>query len=500
MTPPKNRGIGGGAAVRKIARPTTAATSTASTATTAQQPSATTPLLAPREGAGGSIVAALQRQGSRAGAEVLALDPRQIAEHPDNPREALSDLDGLVSSMRELGVLQPLIVVPREEHLAAHPHHAEHVGEKPWVVLAGHRRRAAALEAGLPTVPALTRADLADKRSATRIFLAENVHRQQLAPLEEARAFSVLVDLGLSQRTIATENGVSQAHVSKRLRLLKLPAHLQDALRSGELAIGDALVLADAPAQDRDAAFLLAQQRNWPMSTVVGHIAQQRESATHPRGDRAAATADAEEAQHGQQGDEEQRGSGAPAARTAPRHTTAQPAPLRQAGDDSSHGAQDAGQVDSSVSSPDDSDDAVRRRAAACARLTRTAPSTARQLADLSAAVVQGMVPTADVLTCAHEWIGDLLGAPEADAQAWRATVPASEQPRLAWTLAIASLNLNAAQPGRTWEAADVHLAEQLSRVGWVPTPAEAARLQQTGLWAAPQITAEQETLEGTNA
>ncbi|WP_432523000.1 ParB/RepB/Spo0J family partition protein [Kineococcus sp. SYSU DK006] len=500
MAPPKNRGIGGGAAVRKIARPTTAATSTVSTATTAQQPSATTPLPAPREGAGGSIVAALQRQGSRAGAEVLALDPRQIAEHPDNPREALSDLDGLVSSMRELGVLQPLIVVPREEHLAAHPHHAEHVGEKPWVVLAGHRRRAAALEAGLPTVPALTRADLADKRSATRIFLAENVHRQQLAPLEEARAFSVLVDLGLSQRAIATENGVSQAHVSKRLRLLKLPAHLQDALRSGELAIGDALMLADAPAQDRDAAFLLALQRNWPMSTAVGHVAQQRESATHPREDPAAATA--EEAQQGQQLDEdEQRGSGgAPAARTAPRQAAAQTAPVRQAGDDSSHGPQGADQVNSSVSSPVDSEDAARQRAAACARLTRTAPSTARQLADLSAAVVQGMAPAADVLGCAHEWVGDLLGAPGTDARSWQASVPASEHPRLAWTLAIASLHLHAGESGRAWDAADVHLAEQLSRVGWVPTPAEAARLEQTGLWTAPQITAEQETLEGTNA
>ena len=260
-------------------------------------------------------------------------------------------------------------------------------------------------------------------------------------------------------------------------------------------------MLADAPAQDRDAAFLLAQQRNWPMSTAVRHIAQQCESTTRPPGDWAAATADAEEAQQGQQADEEeQRGSGAPAARTAPRQAAAQTAPLRQDGDDSSHGAHDTGQVDSSVSSPDDSDDAVHQRAAACARLTRTAPSTARQLADLSAAVVQGMAPAADVLACAHEWVGDLLGAPGTDARSWQASVPAREHSRLAWTLAIASLHLHAAQPGRAWEAADVHLAEQLSRVGWVPTPAEAARLQQTGLWAPPQITAEQETLEGTNA
>ncbi len=356
------------------------------------------------------------------------LAPSDIADHPDNPREDLGDLSGLVSSVREMGVLQPILVLPRQEFIASFPHHAEHVGERSWVAVAGHRRRAAAVEAGLSEIPALTRADLANPHSAVRTFLAENVHRQELAPLEEARAFAMLIELGLTQHAVAAENGVSQSHVSKRLRLLQLSSDLQDAIRRGDLSIGDALVLSAAPVEDRTPAFLLAQERSWPMTTAVGRIAQEREAA------RQVDDADAQAASSSQT-QQDLSPAGKRKTRTnAARPTVAAPAPA-EVDAPAEPNTVAASEVDLAVrgsGAPDPiSPEAVAQRADACRRLVRTPPAAARMLDDLSVAVLHGLSPTTPVLALTHDWIGNQIGAPQEDPDAWRGSVVKSDQP--AW-------------------------------------------------------------------
>lgn len=495
MAGSKSRGIGTGAAVRRIARPSPSATATSAGTITADdgtvpsaglQGPASIPTVAaavPQQG-GGSIVAALQRQGGQAVTEVLMLAPSDIADHPDNPREDLGDLGGLVSSVREMGVLQPILVLPRREFLASFPHHAEHVGERSWVAVAGHRRRAAAVEAGLSEIPALTRADLANPHSAVRTFLAENVHRQELAPLEEARAFAMLIELGLTQHAVAAENGVSQSHVSKRLRLLQLSSDLQDAIRRGSLSIGDALVLSAAPAEDRNEAFVLAQQNGWPMTTAVGRVAQQRQTARQV--DDADIQVDSQNAVSGEVHQDPPAPGEGKARTKGPRRTattvasTEADAPTKP----SAIADRDADLAGQGSAAPAPvSPEAVAQRADACRRLVRTPPAAARMLDDLSVAVLHGLTPTDPVLALTHDWIGDQIGAPQEDPAAWRGSVVKSDQPRLAWALAIASLHLSAADPTWTWTTAETHLAHQLLRTGWQPEVAEETRLQQVGDW-----------------
>jgi ParB/RepB/Spo0J family partition protein len=174
-------------------------------------------------------------------ATLQTLSIHDITGHPDNPRTALGDLSELTASIREFGVLQPPIVIQVSEFVHAWPHHREAVAGHAWVVVAGHRRHAAAGLAGLDTLDVVVRADLATPEAAAAAFVVENMHRAALAPLEEARAYALLADLGLGQRDIARRTGVSQSHVSKRLALLRLPQQAQDALTAAVLPISEAL-------------------------------------------------------------------------------------------------------------------------------------------------------------------------------------------------------------------------------------------------------------------
>lgn len=163
--------------------------------------------------------------------EQLPLDA--ITPAPDNPRLDVGDVAELAQSMKELGVLQPLIVTPRNGG---------------YMAVVGHRRLAAAKKAALATVPALIR-DY-DEPQRVKAMLIENCQREGLAPLEEARAYRGLVDLGLSQRKIASDVGKTQSHVSKRVALLDLPGNVQKEVDSGGITIADAqelLKLKDHP-------------------------------------------------------------------------------------------------------------------------------------------------------------------------------------------------------------------------------------------------------------
>lgn len=161
----------------------------------------------------------------------------KIAPSPDNPRRKLGDLSDLVASITLYGILEPLVVTPciKVTCKQAPKDHEFHA-------VMGHRRHAAAGEAGLRTAPCLVRAMTDKTRLAT--MLIENLHRSDLSPLDEAKGYRQLVGLKLSQTEIAKQVNRSQAHISKRLGLLLLPAVAQNALDDGRITIEQATALA----------------------------------------------------------------------------------------------------------------------------------------------------------------------------------------------------------------------------------------------------------------
>ena len=162
----------------------------------------------------------------------LAVD----AIHP-NPRQPRRRMDseavgGLADSIRHQGVVQPVLVRPRPAG--------------GWELIAGERRWRAAREAGLRTVPAVVRH--ADDRDSLLLSLVENVAREQLSPVEEARAYAVLLDefmLGLGD--VAERVGRSKPTVANRLRLLDLPDDVLGMVERGELSEGHARAVLSVP-------------------------------------------------------------------------------------------------------------------------------------------------------------------------------------------------------------------------------------------------------------
>jgi ParB family transcriptional regulator, chromosome partitioning protein len=152
-----------------------------------------------------------------------------IAPNPRQPRESFGEetLGALAASIREVGVLQPIVVRRRD---------------RGYELVAGERRLRAARLAGLATVPAVIRET--DESESLREALIENIHRQDLAPLELAAAFQELQDdLGVSQEELAERLGYSRPHVANTIRLLQLPSDVQKLVADGSLSAGHARAL-----------------------------------------------------------------------------------------------------------------------------------------------------------------------------------------------------------------------------------------------------------------
>ncbi|MDQ3065794.1 MAG: ParB/RepB/Spo0J family partition protein [Actinomycetota bacterium] len=164
-----------------------------------------------------------------------------IHANPRQPRRRFEPeaTTGLASSIKQQGLLQPVVVRPRTAG--------------GYELIAGERRWRAAREAGLETMPALVRD--ADDRDALLLALVENVAREQLSPVEEARAYASLVDeFELSLGEVAEKVGRSKPAVSNRLRLLELPEEVLWMVARGELTEGHAravLALPDHEARKR---------------------------------------------------------------------------------------------------------------------------------------------------------------------------------------------------------------------------------------------------------
>ena len=183
------------------------------------------------------------------GARYAELPVESIRPNPRQPREVFDQeaQDELVHSIKEIGLLQPVVVRP--------------LGGDQFELVAGERRLRSAKAAGLAVIPAIIR-ETADA-DMLRDALLENLHRAQLNPLEEAAAYQqMLDDFSCTQEELASRIGRSRPQVTNTLRLLKLPASVQKRVAAGVLTAGHAKALAGVadPAQcEALAAKVIAQ-------------------------------------------------------------------------------------------------------------------------------------------------------------------------------------------------------------------------------------------------
>lgn len=194
-----------------------------------------------RKALGRGLGALLSAEGTATATE----DPNTIAidlidPSPLQPRGDFDEvkLDELARSITANGVVQPLIVRPKEDR---------------FELIAGERRWRAAQRAGLTRVPAIVRQVSDDK--VLELALIENIQREDLNPIEEARAYKKLIDtVGLTQESVAERVGRDRSYVTNFLRLLRLPDDVQELVQRGRLSTGHArtlLGLADVAAQRR---------------------------------------------------------------------------------------------------------------------------------------------------------------------------------------------------------------------------------------------------------
>ncbi len=156
---------------------------------------------------------------------VSAIEPNEYQPRARFDEEALVSL---TDSVRELGVLQPILVREREDG--------------GYELIAGERRWRAAKRAGLPDIPAVIRR--IDDQTSLEHAVVENLHREDLNALEEAAAYQQLIsDFGLTQDEVATRVGKSRSAVTNTLRLFQLPGSVQRQVAGGELGAGHARAL-----------------------------------------------------------------------------------------------------------------------------------------------------------------------------------------------------------------------------------------------------------------
>ncbi len=183
--------------------------------------------------------------GGREGQELAELPVDAIEPNARQPRRRFEPdaASGLAASVKTAGLLQPVVVRPRTEG--------------GWELIAGERRWRAAKDAGLETVPAIVRE--ADDRDTLLLSLVENVAREQLSPVEEARAYAMLIDeFGLSLGDLAQRVGKAKPTISNRIRLLDLPEEVLWMLARGELTERHARAVLAVP--DREGQRKLAKR------------------------------------------------------------------------------------------------------------------------------------------------------------------------------------------------------------------------------------------------
>jgi len=232
-------------------------------------------------GRGLAAILSVSSEPAVAGDDLRALPVELIAPNPKQPRRSFDDaaLEALAGSLRERGVLQPVLVRP--------------VAGGTYELVAGERRWRAAQIAGLDSIPALVRDR--DDAEALEAALIENMAREDLNPVEEARACAALVEeLGLTRESVGLRVGRSRVAVTNLLRLLDLPDEALELLERGDLSEGHgrALLLATDHADRRRLARSAAGE-GWSVRVLEGRARStnepddvaagpSRRAATHP--------------------------------------------------------------------------------------------------------------------------------------------------------------------------------------------------------------------------
>ncbi len=207
-------------------------------------------------------------------ARLVEVPIEALSPNPNQPRVHFDEdsLAELAASIREIGVLQPVL--------------ARDMGDGTYQLVAGERRWRAARRAGLTSIPAVVRrtGDLSSVEQA----LVENLHRQDLTPLEEAAAYQQLIeDFGLTHEQVSSRVGKSRSAISNTLRLLTLPPAIQHLLADGRLSAGHARALLGSP--DRAFQEHLAKRavgEGWSVRAVEDAVRDRQAGGGEPsRGD-----------------------------------------------------------------------------------------------------------------------------------------------------------------------------------------------------------------------
>lgn len=203
------------------------------------------------------------------GERILHVSVGDVLPNPFQPRREFhpEELEELVASVKEFGILQPLVVTEKPNGM--------------YELIAGERRLRSAREAGLKKVPVIVRT--ASEQEKLELALIENIQRADLSPIEEAHSYAKLMEeFGLTQERVAERVGKSRSSVANTLRLLNLPAEMQLALSDGRISASMARVLCGMDdAKERKAMFERMLQGDFNVRQAE---AASRERKGGPRG------------------------------------------------------------------------------------------------------------------------------------------------------------------------------------------------------------------------
>jgi ParB family chromosome partitioning protein len=195
--------------------------------------------------------------------ELQLLPTDLIDPSPYQPREAYNDktLDELAASIREVGIIQPVVVRPKDHQR--------------YELMAGHRRWLATSRAGKATIPALIRP--LDDQNAAALSLIENLQREDLNPLDAAQGLQRMLDeFGVAQKDLAGLLGRSKADITLTLGLLKLLPDVQSYIRQGELTAGHGRLLYRLPPEQQKRLAKVAVTKGWTVRKLEEVIAKQK--------------------------------------------------------------------------------------------------------------------------------------------------------------------------------------------------------------------------------
>jgi len=179
-----------------------------------------------KKGLGKGLSALIPALSEEKGLKIEEIDLNEIKPNPNQPRQHFDEeaFKELVDSIKKMGVIQPIVVRAKGFE---------------YELVAGERRWRAAKEAGLKTIPAVVKQ--VDEADSLEIALVENLHREDLNAIEEARAYQELIErFGLTQEELAEKIGKSRPAVANSLRLLSLPRSVQQLIIDGQLTAGHA--------------------------------------------------------------------------------------------------------------------------------------------------------------------------------------------------------------------------------------------------------------------